>query len=180
MRTTISEFDVTTTDPDCVHAYPRPTAPVVAVPREFRPSGPSARPAGVACGAGVCRPRAVRPASPGVRYGHARVRASHVPHPAVRVERARLGLATLALAALLSAAAVCGLLELAQLRSGEAAAPQTTVVQVHEGEPLSEVAARVAPDAPVRDTVRKIMELNALRGARAASGGTLIVPMSGR
>lgn len=168
MRTTISEFDVTATDP----------APVAA-PRAFRQSRPSARPAGVACGADIRRPRAMRPASPGVRYGHARVRASHVPHPAARVERARLGLATLALAALLSAAAVSGLLELAQLRSG-AAAPRTTVVQVREGEPLSEVAARVAPGTPVRETVRKIEELNALQGAQAASGGTLIVPMSER
>ncbi|MBU3065816.1 LysM peptidoglycan-binding domain-containing protein [Nocardia sp. NEAU-G5] len=169
MRTTISEFDVTTTDPARV-----------AAPRGFRPSGPAARPAGAARGVGARRPGPARPASAGVRYGHAQVRASRVPHPAVQVERARFGLASLALAALLSAAAVCGLLELGQLRSGVVAAPQTTVVQVREGEPLSEVAARVAPGVPVQDTVRKIMQLNALQGAQVASGSTLIVPVSGR
>jgi|GEM_PF-6530807 len=166
MRTTISEFDVTTTVPGRG-----------AAPRGFRPP----RPSGVVCGgAGNRGPRAVRPPAPGVRYGRARVRASRVAHPDARVERARLGLATLALAALLSAAAVCGLLELAQLRSGDIAASQTAVVQVREGEPLSEVAARVAPGVPVQDTVRKIVELNALQGAQVASGHTLIVPLPGR
>jgi hypothetical protein len=169
MRTTISEFDVTATDP----------APVAA-PWEFRPVGPALRSAGRSHGACARRPAPARPAAAGVRYGHAQVRAARVPHPAVQVERARVGLATLALTALLSAAAVCGLLELAQLHFGAVAAPQTAVVQVREGEPLSEVAVRVAPGVPVQDTVRKIVQLNALQGTQIASGSTLIVPVSGR
>ncbi|MFF0501709.1 LysM peptidoglycan-binding domain-containing protein [Nocardia aobensis] len=99
------------------------------------------------------------------------------PHPLQRVEQARIGLATLAATALLTAAAVCGLLGVAQLRdAGSPASTQT--VQVQPGESLSDLAQRVAPGDAVRDTVARIVELNGLRGPEVAAGRTLVVPAS--
>ncbi|PPJ23473.1 hypothetical protein C5E45_28625 [Nocardia nova] len=99
------------------------------------------------------------------------------PHPLRRVEQARIRLATLAVTALLTAAAVCGLMGVAQLR--DAGAPASTqTVQVQPGESLSDLARRVAPGDPVRDTVARIVELNGLRGAEVAAGRTLVVPAS--
>ncbi|NKY53324.1 LysM peptidoglycan-binding domain-containing protein [Nocardia vermiculata] len=96
-------------------------------------------------------------------------------HPVQRLERARIGLATLATTALLTAAAVTGLLGVAQLRDA-AAAPSTRTVQVAPGESLPELAQRVAPGDPVRDTVARIMELNGLHGDRVAAGRIVLVP----
>lgn len=99
------------------------------------------------------------------------------PHPLQRVEQARIGLATLAATALLTAAAVCGLVGVAQLRdTGGPASTQT--VQVQPGESLSDLAQRVAPKDAVRDTVARIVELNGLRGTEVAAGRTLVVPAS--
>lgn len=97
------------------------------------------------------------------------------PHPIRRLEQARIGLATLAVTALLTAAAVCGLLGIAQLRSPDAPAA-TQTVQVQPGESLTAVAQRVAPGEPVRDTVARIVELNGLHGAEVVAGRTLVVP----
>ncbi len=98
-------------------------------------------------------------------------------HPVQRLERARTGLATLAATALLTAAAVCGLIGIAHGRSVPPPAA-TQTVQVRPGESLSEVAQRVAPANPVRDTVTRIVELNGLAGAEVAGGRTLLVPAS--
>ncbi|MGV9677441.1 LysM peptidoglycan-binding domain-containing protein [Nocardia sp. NPDC003482] len=127
------------------------------------------------------RPRRPRPVSAPVRYERLRVRAGagaydRGHHPMRRVERARVGFATLAVTALLTAVVVAALVGVAQLRSPADTPGPTTVVQVQEGESLSEIAERVAPDAPVRDTVRKIVDLNGLRGAEVTTGRTLIVP----
>ncbi|MCM6774250.1 LysM peptidoglycan-binding domain-containing protein [Nocardia sp. CDC159] len=168
MRTPISEF--VSADADLgFDSIPRAQrASVVALPCAVRTDR---------------RPRRSRPAGAAIRYDRMRLRAvagerDRGPHPMQRVERARVGFATLAVAALLSAVAVCGLVGAAHLRSAGTGSGSTTVVQVQEGESLSEVAARVAPEAPVRDTVRKIVELNGLRGAEVATGRTLIVPTS--
>ncbi|MCC3312163.1 LysM peptidoglycan-binding domain-containing protein [Nocardia africana] len=99
------------------------------------------------------------------------------PHPIQRVEQARIGLATLAATALLTAAAVCGLLGVAQLRDTDSPA-STQTVQVQPGESMSDLAERVAPGVPVRDTVARIVELNGLRGTEVAAGRTLVVPAS--
>lgn len=164
MRTTISEIDITASDSEyCAVPVRRPQA--VRVGRRQVRSG---------------RPRTARPPSGVMRYDRPRVRFADTPHPQTRVEQARIGFATLALAALLSAVAVGGLLGIAQLRAGAVPSAPTTVVQVREGEPLTEIAARVAPDVPVRQTVDRIVRLNSLQGAQAAPGGTLIVPASGR
>ncbi|RDI42754.1 LysM peptidoglycan-binding domain-containing protein [Nocardia mexicana] len=161
MRTAVSEFDTAGTDLG-FDTVPRPrrlpARSSTGLVRDTR------------------RPRGTRPGSALVRYERPRVELSRGPHAVDRVERAQVGFATLAVAALVSAAVVCGLLGLAQLRAGAPAAESTSVVQVHEGESLSEVAARVAPADPVRDTVRKIVELNGLSAAEVAPGRTLIVP----
>ncbi|MEV5651669.1 LysM peptidoglycan-binding domain-containing protein [Nocardia sp. NPDC052254] len=121
------------------------------------------------------RPRGVRPS--GVA-GYDRVSVTRLPrgpHPVQRVQRARANLATLAATALFTAAAVCALIGIAHVRSVPPAAA-TQTVQVRPGESLSEVAQRVAPADPVRDTVARIVELNGLRGAAVAGGRTLLVP----
>ncbi|GAB2728100.1 LysM peptidoglycan-binding domain-containing protein [Nocardia thraciensis] len=161
MRTAVSEFDTAETD-----------LGFDTVPRPQRLPARS----GTGLVRDTRRPRGTRPGSALVRYERPRVELSHGPHAADRVERAQMGFATLAVAALVSAAVVCGLLGLAHLRAGAPAAASTAVVRVQEGESLSELAARVAPADPVRDTVRKIVELNGLPSAEVASGRTLIVP----
>jgi hypothetical protein len=164
MRTAISEFDTAAAESAPVAARPRPVA--------TRP-----RSAAYACLAGAQRPGARR--TPEVA---APVRMAGRPRgidAAARVERAQLGLATLAAAALLSAAAVVGLIALAQLRSVDPETARTALVQVGEGESLADVAQRVDPEDPAREVVRKIVELNGLRGAEVAPGRTLIVPVHG-
>lgn len=52
-----------------------------------------------------------------------------------------------------------------------------TVVRVEPGESLADVAARLAPDAPVRQIVDRIRELNVLESSTLTSGQTLIVPV---
>lgn len=84
------------------------------------PSGASAHPVR---NRRPCRAR-VRPMPrPGVRTDHVVVRhaagRARGTHPLDRVQRARTGLAALAITALLSALAVAGLIGLAQLRSGD-------------------------------------------------------------
>jgi LysM domain len=51
------------------------------------------------------------------------------------------------------------------------------VVQVQSGETLQQVAARVAPDAPVGKVVERIRELNQLESAALDAGQTLIAPI---
>jgi hypothetical protein len=51
------------------------------------------------------------------------------------------------------------------------------VVQVQSGETLQQVARRVAPDAPVGQTVERIRELNQLESAALDAGQTLIAPI---
>jgi hypothetical protein len=165
MHTTISDIDITTSDittsdPGYAAAAPgcRPRAAVVACDEVYAGrSGLSRPPSGV------------------VRYDHTRVPVSESPHPRTRVEQARIGLAMLALAALLSAVAVGGLFGLAQWRADSA----TSVVQTHAGEPLAEVAAQVAPSA-VRETVHRIVQPNFPAVPQAPSRGTVIVPAPGR
>ncbi len=65
--------------------------------------------------------------------------------------------------------------------SGDASAPapdRLAVVQVHSGETLAHVAARVAPDTPVGRVVDRIRELNALQSGSLQAGQTLIAPVN--
>jgi len=52
------------------------------------------------------------------------------------------------------------------------------VVRVEAGESLQDVAARVAPDAPVRQVTERIRELNALDSPTLVAGQTLIAPVA--
>ncbi|WP_216903406.1 hypothetical protein [Nocardia alni] len=130
MRTTVSHainrFDMVATDYDDAGGEDYRGA----APREVRAA--ACRGANTRRLRAVHAPAAVRPRAAVVRYERPRVRLSYAPHPQVRVERARLGLATLAVSALVSAAVVCGLLGLAQLRAGAGVDPQPTVAQVHD------------------------------------------------
>ncbi|ORB87848.1 hypothetical protein B1987_25115 [Mycobacterium kansasii] len=51
------------------------------------------------------------------------------------------------------------------------------VVRVAAGESLQDIAARVAPDAPLRQVVDRIRELNDLDASMPAAGQTLIAPV---
>jgi LysM domain len=51
------------------------------------------------------------------------------------------------------------------------------VVQVQTGETLQQVAARVAPDAPVGPVIERIRELNKLDSVAVDAGQTLIAPV---
>ena len=51
------------------------------------------------------------------------------------------------------------------------------VVQVQTGETLQTVAARIAPDIPVGQTVAQIQELNELDSVAVNAGQTLIAPV---
>jgi hypothetical protein len=51
------------------------------------------------------------------------------------------------------------------------------VVRVEAGESIQDVAARVAPDAPVRQVAERIRELNALDSPTLVAGQTLIAPV---
>lgn len=121
-----------------------------------------------------------RPAGRFVKYGPAVAAPRPTPPPSrpapslLRV-RARVAVAC-ALLLVVAAGAVCGL---ASLAGSEAAAVpvQTGVVQVHQGETLSELAARVAPGAPSSEVVQRIVQLNALSGVSVRAGQTLVVPL---
>lgn len=52
------------------------------------------------------------------------------------------------------------------------------VVQVHSGETLAHVAARVAPDLPVGQVVDQIRQLNTLGSNSIEAGQTLIAPVN--
>jgi hypothetical protein len=51
------------------------------------------------------------------------------------------------------------------------------VVRVEAGESLQDVAVRVAHDAPVRQVIERIRELNALSSPTLVAGQTLIAPV---
>jgi hypothetical protein len=69
-----------------------------------------------------------------------------------------------------------------QLANGDSAAAahvpdRLGVVRVETGESLQDVAARVAPEAPVRQVADRIRELNGLNSPTVKAGQTLIAPV---
>ncbi len=70
-----------------------------------------------------------------------------------------------------------------QMVNGDSAGPaahvpdRLAVVRVEGGESLQDVAARVAPDAPVRQVAERIRELNDLKSPALVAGQTLIAPV---
>lgn len=128
---------------------------------------------------GAPRPRALRrPAGRPLSYAGtpAPVRVSRAPHLPTSVQvRRRRAVAWVALT-VLAVAAVAGLVAL-RSAGAEVVPTATAVVQVHAGESLSELAGRVAPDAPTSAVVERIVVLNGLAGASVRPGESLVVPV---
>lgn len=84
----------------------------------------------------------------------------------------------LALLGLLSALAAAALVVVYAASTPEL--PQrTAVVQVHEGQTLSEIAAASAPNADRSSMLRHIRGVNHLQSGALRTGQTLVVPVSG-
>jgi len=130
--------------------------------------------------AGSQRPAPSRPAGAPVRYRGGGVAMSVAPHRRRPVTLATtVGLALLAGMITLWLGLVAHLGQMANGDSGSAAhiPDRLGVVRVEAGESLQDVAARVAPDAPVRQVTERIRELNALNSPALVAGQTLIAPV---
>jgi hypothetical protein len=140
----------------------------VQLPRSSRPGLAPSR-----------RPRPPRPAGAPLRYHGTGVAISTAPH----------GPRTVTVATTVGLALVAGLITLwlglvghfGDATNGSSASAQVpdrlAVVRVEAGESLQDVAVRVAPDAPVRQVIERIRELNALDSPSLAAGQTLIAPV---
>lgn len=127
------------------------------------------------------RPGPTRPVDAPLRYRGTGVAMSMAPHRSRPVPLATtLGLALLAAVVTLWLGLVAQFG--AMVSGGAADSParipdRLAVVRVEAGESLPDVAARVAPDAPVSHVVDRIRELNALDSPSLAAGQTLIAPV---
>ncbi|CAN3128496.1 LysM peptidoglycan-binding domain-containing protein [Mycobacterium sp. smrl_JER01] len=131
-----------------------------------RPAVPARRPATRRPGGGA----AVRYRGTGVLVS----RASHRRRPITPVTTVLLALVAAAITLWLGLVGQFG-----GLAGGESAVPgRLTVVQVHSGESLQQVAQRVAPDAPIADVIDRIRELNQLQSVALDAGQTLIAPVA--
>ncbi|OFJ55354.1 LysM peptidoglycan-binding domain-containing protein [Mycolicibacterium grossiae] len=121
-------------------------------------------------------PQRRRPAAAPLRYSGTGVlmsRASHRRKPITPVTTVLLALVAAGITVWLGLVAQFG-------AAPETPAPvpgELAVVQVQTGESLQQLAARIAPDAPVGPTVERIRELNELDTAGVAAGQTLIAPV---
>jgi hypothetical protein len=105
------------------------------------------------------------------------------PAAPVPLRLTRRGRALARLAALLTVVALgIGLMLVATGAFGSAAAgtrptaPATRVVVVQPGQTLWSIAAQVAPNADRRDTIARIVELNALANSSVSAGARIAVP----
>ena len=120
-----------------------------------------------------------RPRTAGMRYPGTGVRVSRAPH---RRRRGVTPAATVGLA-FLAALVTVWLGLVAQFGAAvnapeSAAAPETlAVVQVHQGESLFQLAARVAPTGATDQVVQRIRDLNRLATGQLQAGQTLIAPI---
>ncbi|MGO8937526.1 MAG: LysM peptidoglycan-binding domain-containing protein [Mycobacterium sp.] len=130
--------------------------------------------------AGSRRPAPSRPAGAPVLYRNGGVAMSTAPHCKRPVPLATtVGLALLAGIITLWLGMVAHFGQLANGDSGAAAhvPDRLGVVWVETGESLQDVAARVAPEAPVRQVADRIRELNGLNSPTVTAGQTLIAPV---
>jgi hypothetical protein len=127
------------------------------------------------------RPSPSRPAGAPPRYRGSGVAMSVAPH-----HRRPVTLATTVGLALLAAMITLWLglvAHFGQMINGDSAGlsarmpDRLAVVRVQAGESIQDVAARVAPDAPVRQVAERIRELNALDSPTLVAGQTLIAPV---
>jgi LysM domain len=126
------------------------------------------------------RPGPSRPAGAPTRYYGTGVAMSVAPHRRRPVTLATtVGLALLAGIITLWLGLVAHFGQMANGDSGSAAhvPDRLAVVRVEPGESLQDVAARVAPEAPVRQVTERIRELNALNSPTLVAGQTLIAPV---
>jgi len=130
--------------------------------------------------AGSRRPAPSRPAGAPALYRGGGVAMSVAPHRRRPVPFATtVGLAVLAGIITLWLGMVAHFGQMANGDSGAAAhvPDRLGVVRVEAGESLQDVAARVAPEAPVRQVAERIRELNGLNSPTVAAGQTLIAPV---
>lgn len=127
------------------------------------------------------RPMQVRPAERRTTYRAAvpRPRGRHPLPPQPAPIRRPVTPGVLVAAGLLTAVVVIGMISLAHLRAADPtpASVVTSVVAVRDGETLSDVAARTAPDAPTSRVVSEIVSLNGLADSAVRAGQTLVVPV---
>lgn len=127
------------------------------------------------------RPSTMRPAGAPPRYRGTGVLMSVASHRERPVKLATtLGLALGAGIITLWLGLMAHVGQLANGETGNSAAhvpDRLAVVRVEPGESLQDVAARVAPDAPSRQVVDRIRELNDLRSSNLLAGETLIAPI---
>ena len=122
-----------------------------------------------------------RPAGAPVRYRGSGVAVSQAvsrpparPRPITPVTTVLLALVAAGITVWLGLIAQFG----AAATDGGAAVPeQLGVVRVHSGESLTQLAARVAPEAPATLVAARIRELNALDTTGLSAGQTLIAPI---
>ncbi|RFD25427.1 hypothetical protein MUBE_10145 [Mycobacterium uberis] len=127
------------------------------------------------------RPASSRPMGAPMRYSGSGVTMSVVPYRGRSVSLAKtIGLALFAGIITLWLGLVA---HFSQAINGFVANSATSVpdrlvvVRVEAGESLQDVAARVAPDAPIRQVSERIRELNALNSPTLVAGQTLIAPV---
>nr|VTO99540.1 hypothetical protein BIN_B_02007 [Mycobacterium kansasii] len=147
---------------------------------------PVNRPAGEPVGArgGTAprrRPGPCRPGGAALRYQSTGLAISTAPHRRRPVSVATtVGLAVLAGMITLWLGLMAHFGELVNSNYADSPAPvpdRLAVVRVAAGEALQAVAARVAPDMPVRQVVERIRELNDLDSSMPVAGQTLIAPV---
>ncbi|MDT5349200.1 MAG: hypothetical protein QOH91_2487 [Mycobacterium sp.] len=146
----------------------RPIGGPVQGPRDARPARST-------------RPGPSRPAGAPPRYRGTGVTMSVAPHDKRPVPLATtVGLALLAGIITLWLGLVANFGQAVNGDSTGSAAhvpDRLAVVRVEPGESLQDVAARVAPDAPVRQVAERIRELNDLNSPALVAGQTLIAPV---
>lgn len=127
------------------------------------------------------RPGPSRPAGAPTRYYGTGVAMSVAPHCRRPVTLATtVGLALLAGIITLWLGLVG---HFGQMINGDSAGSSARIpdrlalVRVEAGESIQDVAARVAPDAPVRQVAERIRELNVLDSPTLVAGQTLIAPV---
>lgn len=130
------------------------------------------------------RPSPTRPGGSPMRYHGTGVAMSTAPHGRRTVSVATtVGLALLAGVITLWLGLMANFGSMVNGESDDASAASSrvpaalAVVRVEPGESLQQLAVRVAPEAPVRDVVERIRDLNALDSNSVAAGQTLIAPI---
>jgi LysM domain len=127
------------------------------------------------------RPVPSRPSGAPTRYRGTGVAMSVAPHHRRRPVpfATTVGLALLVGVITLWLGLVAHFAQLANDDAGSSAhvPDRLAVVRVEAGESLQDVAARVAPEAPVRQVAQRIRELNDLNSTALVAGQTLIAPV---